>query len=657
MYNTNLKHRIKNKVFAKKTFNDNILIIIKKQKFSITNTKHNYSMTIREQAYIELEANSIQDKYTHNLSSIFQKARDSLIKNGENEEATKAQYEIDFLNFNIISNKLTFLFSGTNDKGQTVEYPTLEQFTDDTYKFLIERQKKAKSPSLKARYSHILWLSPKKKIEYARAAINSYLELIKIRENQDTSFPSEFFGLRVLENIKNAFLLSISVKYKNEITKEEVIRLIKNYPETSKSANAIRFQLIELMLEQRTVFEKQDYKGIVAVCEQMILKSYPINKHLVIDILNLIIKVEIKQNNDTAKYEKRIAEMWEELSYDREDETNLVSSDFCKNALKIYKKLKDYSKVKELEKRFNELRKNIKLTSFGQDIDLTEIMENSRKYADKLTDKEPSAILNSLMTDKNLLPTLGEVEEIAQKIIKQSVFKDIIGTSILDRYGNTAQFFDGKEEYEYYQILQSYGISLQIQKSYLISEIIVAGVKKGKLNANSFLLFLQQYSWLGKELEMSSNGGKPVPYCWLALIAPALNEYFINLEFFFRNQKNDLNFVLCIDSLSLKIEGMLRDICEFKGITTFELKQDKKGRTISQEKDIHKLLYEPEIVNLIDKDDLLFFKYLLVEKAGYNLRHRVAHSLMTYNEYNINLMNLLIMAVLKFGRYNFVKTT
>jgi hypothetical protein len=612
------------------------------------------SRTIREQAYIDLETKSIQEKYTYNLSAIFQKLRDTLIQKGETDEATKSQYEIDFLNFNINTNKLSFLYSGTNNKGEPFEYPSLKLFTDDTYNFLIERQKNAKSPSLKARYSHILWLSPKKKIEYAKTAIDNYLKLIKIREKQDIDFPNDHFGLRVLENIKNAFLLALSVKYKVEVTKKEVIRLVKKYPETSSSAKAIRFQLIGLMLEQKSVFKETDFNGIVKVCEQMISKPYPTNKHSVIDVLNLIIKVAKKLKNETANYEREIAEIWEELSYDREDETNLVSSDFCKNALKIYKKLKLTTKVKELEKRFNELRKNIKLSSLGQEIDLTEVMEGFRKYADKLTDNEPYFIINNLMTDKGLLPTLDEVEKQAKETGKHSFLQHFANTTILDRNGNTSQYFTDKEEYEYYQILQSYHFSIELIKSNLIREIIFAGIKKGKLNANTFLSYLQQYSWLGNELEMSSNGEKNVPYCWLGLIAPAFNEYFTNLEFFFRNQTNYPNFILCIDSLSLKIEGMLRDICEFKGITIFELKPDKKGRTISQEKDIHKLLYEPEIADLIDKDDLLFFKFLLVEKAGYNLRHRVAHSLMTFYEYEINLMNLLIMAVLKFGKYNLV---
>ena len=100
---------------------------------------------------------------------------------------------------------------------------------------------------------------------------------------------------------------------------------------------------------------------------------------------------------------------------------------------------------------------------------------------------------------------------------------------------------------------------------------------------------------------------------------------------------------------------MLRDICIFNKITTFELKPDKEGRTISVEKDIHKLLYDPELTKIINKDDLLFFKFLLVEKAGYNLRHRVAHSLMKYNDYHIDLMNLLLIAILRFGKYDFVR--
>lgn len=611
-------------------------------------------MTLLEKAYLELELKSIDEKQIHKLSNKFRLVKDTYIKNSENEEALKAQFEIDFLNFNISENKLTFIYSGTNESGEPYEYPSIKQFTDDTYKYLIERQKNVKAINLKARYSHILWLSPERKIEFAETAIDNYLKLIQIREEQDIKFPDENFGLKVLENIKNAFFLSVSIKYRTEEVKEEINRIVKKYSEKSNYSKVIKLQLIKLMLKNKLIFKVDDFSGIVEVCEKLMLKAYSYNKHSVIDILNLIIKVEIKLKNDTVKYERRVAELWEELSTEREDETNIVSIDFCRNALKIYKKLNDKDKVKELEKRFSKLKKNIKLAKVSQEIDLTEMMQEYRKYAEELTDKESFVIINSLMNDKSLLPTLNQVEKLANETIKQSFLSFLANTSIIDSKGNTSQHFNDKEEYEYFQKLQNYQFSLQLSYSNLIREIIFLGIKKEKLNASTFFLFLEQNSWLGKELEMSSNSGRLTPYCWLALIAPALNDYFINLEFYFSNKKNYPNFILCIDSLSVKIEGMLRDICEFIGITTFELKADKKERTISQEKDIHKLLYEPELAKLIDKDDLFFFKFLLIEKAGYNLRNKVAHSLMTFNDYNLDYMNLLIMAVLKLGKYNFV---
>lgn len=612
-------------------------------------------MNIIEKAYIELEEESIKSTKNHNLSLIFQNARDLLTKNGDFEKAKKMQYEIDFLNFRIEENVLLPLFSGTNDKGERCEYPSLTVFTKETYDYLIEREKQVKSQKLKAIYSHILWLSPEKEFKYAKTAIENYLELSKIREKQDIEFPNEYFGLDVLNSVKNAFLLSVSTKYEVEKIKNYIIKLIKEYSEESQSVITIKLQLIRLMIEQKNIFKAQNFDGIVEICEQIIQKNHSNDKFLIIEILNLIIKIVQKLKKSIVKYEERIAEVWEELSVDREDKSNLVSSEFCKNALTIYKKLKKTDKISELEKRYEILRKSINLPLIEHKVDLTELMNEFRRIAEELTNHSTNTIINYLMRDQNILPTYDSVKEQAEETNKNSFLSYIANTSILDRNGNTSQYFSTEEEYEYFKILESYKFSIEITRIHLIREIIFAGIKKGKLNTREFLLFLQKNSWLGKELELSLDGQKVDSYCWLALIAPALNEYFINLEYYLKNPNNISNFILCIDSLSLKIEGMLRDICIFNKITTFELKSDKEGRTISVEKDIHKLLYDPELTKIINKDDLLFFKFLLVEKAGYNLRHRVAHSLMKYNDYHIDLMNLLLIAILRFGKYDFVR--
>lgn len=323
--------------------------------------------TTLDEGYEFLETKAIEENYSHNICDIFKGIREDYIKNNQEEEAKKAQYEIDILNFNINENELSFMFAGTNEKGEQVQYPTLKLFTEETYQYLYNRQKNSINPLIKSRYSHILWLSPKKKIEFAVSAIDEYLKLIRIREKQEQENPNEHFGLKVLDNIKNAFLLSVSIKSKTDETKKEILRIVKKYSLESSSANAIRFQLINLMLKHKLIFKASDFKGIISVCTKHLKKIYETNnKHKAIDMLELMIKIEKKLDNKTIDLETKIAELWEELSYDREDGTNIVSSEFCKNAIKQYKKVKHTKKVKELEKRFNVLRKNIKLGKFGE---------------------------------------------------------------------------------------------------------------------------------------------------------------------------------------------------------------------------------------------------------------------------------------------------
>ena len=50
-----------------------------------------------------------------------------------------------------------------------------------------------------------------------------------------------------------------------------------------------------------------------------------------------------------------------------------------------------------------------------------------------------------------------------------------------------------------------------------------------------------------------------------------------------------------------------------------------------------------------------FFQVLLIEKAGLNLRHKIAHCLIYYPEYNISCMHLLLLILFRLGRYDFVK--
>ena len=95
----------------------------------------------------------------------------------------------------------------------------------------------------------------------------------------------------------------------------------------------------------------------------------------------------------------------------------------------------------------------------------------------------------------------------------------------------------------------------------------------------------------------------------------------------------------------------MRDLCRLCGGVTVNMTTDHRSRTVEREKDLHSLLYADVIVELLDEDDLLYFRFLFVEQAGYNLRNLVAHGLTTQEHYTLEYALLTLLAVFRIARY------
>jgi len=610
-----------------------------------------------ESLYKHLEEKALDYKYPHQIGNLFQKLRDSKHEENKLDEAGKAQSEIDFFNFVLKDGEIKPTFTRSNDKGEVVEYPGINRFDDKAYEYLIGRLDSTHNPLIKARYSQILWCSPKKHAKYAKNAVDSYLELIKIYEEKDKKSPQEHFGLDLLRAFENAYSLGHQINYKLEEIKSELKRLVIKFNFNSSSSFVLRATLIELMLKRKKTFLKEDFKGFEKICWR-ISKSLAKeeNIHAAIDMLELGEKVDRKQEKKTHNWRKHVAKSYESLMKQAEEkDDSLVSLHFCQLAIENYKKLNDKGKIKELEKKYSELKNSIKLKEVKTEVDLTEHVKKCKEIAKKIAQNSSEGIIKILMLDKSILPKYKDMEKIVEEHSKIFITQYLFPTNIIDQRGHPVQHFSGEDEQKYFHVLQQYGWEIKLNKIHLINEIFFAAIRENKLSINSLLEFLNNHSWYGKDISKKMPNDKTIVYNWLNLLAPSLHEYFIQIQYYFLNAINYPNLVLSIDSLTLKIEGLLRDICQFSGVTTFYMTEDNKGRNIVMEKDIHALLYEEPIKTLFDEDDLLFFKFFLVEKAGYNLRHKIAHSLMLFEEYSIVYIHLLILALLRLGKYDFVK--
>jgi hypothetical protein len=105
------------------------------------------------------------------------------------------------------------------------------------------------------------------------------------------------------------------------------------------------------------------------------------------------------------------------------------------------------------------------------------------------------------------------------------------------------------------------------------------------------------------------------------------------------------NFVLCIDSLALKFEGILRDFAKVIGAPS---QVHSKGW--NREAYIEDLLEDEKIKSFLHEDDVLLFKYLFTSQ-GQNIRNNVAHSFYKFHHYKPELMILIILAVLRISKY------
>lgn len=593
-----------------------------------------------ETLYTHLEEEILTYDHYFEITDLFKKFRDTRHEENNVEEVEKAQWEIHYLSFNLEEGEIGPEWEQTDRNGQLFVYPHLDIFDEKIYKYLIMRLDATNHPKLKARYAHILWCSPKKHHKFAKIAVDSYLDSISIFEERYDNNDEKDYSSEIAKVVMNAYAIARKINYEVDKIKLELQRLIQKFSSGSAYSS---YNLIEFMLKPKKKFTEKDFDGLQNICWQ-IAESFSDDGHTAIDFLKLGEKVDQRLEKQSHDWIFRIAQHNETQMklFEKGPEVALV---FCMKAIENYKRVSNEEKVKELEKRYSEFKDSMEFHTFKEDVDITEIVRWTRDFArDFVKNATSEEIIGRLISDKVFLPTAQEAEKSVNEQFKRSPLLHLLPKVISDQSRNPAQHFETDDEKKYHSLLESYQLQLEMGNTYLINAVLTEAISERKLSIDILLDFLNKNCWYGKILN------------WLNLIAPALNEYFRQVDFHLADPThNSHNFVLSLDSLTLKIEGLFRHLCQLNGVTTSRHKQDNSGRNIVQEKDIDALLREDVIQELFDEDDLLFFKFLLVEKCGYNLRHKIAHTLLPFHAYNWHYMNLMILALLRLGKYDFAQ--
>ena len=178
-----------------------------------------------EEVYKYLETLSLADKYPSSVSDIWQKYRDEKYKTKDMDAVNLAQLEMDIFNFTIRDNELHSMRSGSDNEGNPVEYPSLNNFSEESFEHIKNKYAETNNIYLRVRYAHLLWLSPHKNQKYAQSAIDDYFTIISESDQEIKSGELNESPHKILYYLKNLFPLSVQIKYRSN----EVIKLYPMY--------------------------------------------------------------------------------------------------------------------------------------------------------------------------------------------------------------------------------------------------------------------------------------------------------------------------------------------------------------------------------------------------------------------------------------------
>ena len=431
-----------------------------------------------------------------------------------------------------------------------------------------------------------------------------------------------------------------SINYKIEEFKDFVLNIINNPNKDSSCYLRLQLDCIKILLDKvkRAKLKKEVLKELEDLCQEAL--NNDLNEFFTVDYLETGEKISQTLKTDSARWVLKQAEYYEGLS---NKENPIIAPEYCQKAIDLYKKLNNETKINELYKKYSYLSKSIKLSQYCTDsVDLTPCIKEYEKIAEELSSEE---ILKFIIYSSDIIPKYNEDKKFIEKQNEQYFLSSFVHTNIIDEYGHIIGKLDTEEDELKHRMYNYCDIWYDMQ-SKIFSHFLRKTIELKKINAEIVLNFLKN-TWYGANIEKELSGGDIYKYNWLQYIGPSIESFFLKFEKFINGDESSILYIQEIDSLSLKIEGMIRDMISLASIDEFQAFYFDRNKNFNW-CNINKYLKDSNIFRIIPENDVYFLKYFLTEHR--NLRNRVAHSLTFLGEYGIYNMVILFIAILRLSK-------
>lgn len=550
----------------------------------------------------------------------------------------KIRVERKVLSIQLNNGDLIPQISTPNKDGDLISYPTLDSFSKKEVDYLKTRLHNTNNHWIKCRYSHLLW-NKTKNTKYAEIALNSYLMII---DNVIVPNFNSYCLIDIIQYIKAIVFITEKTKIKREQVKHKLVELIKE----EQTPTFIRANIIET-IEASKLYKPIELEFALKTLYSLVDLSEDVNYTANQFLLNLAIKLAKRLQKNTSEYYIKLAENEGLVISNHPDEEDFIRFTSFGEMAMYYKKGGDIEQSDRSFKEYTRLKSKIVLDKvqkkFTEDENKT-INEYLNDKLDSLLKHPVDLILQYISSGNDLLITNELLNELVEKGYKNPLL-NIFNITEFDENINyrksSQQFSADKRRFEYF----SSHYSLFVFPLFI--KLFANGIINGKINYYSVYKSLKMNTWYGQRFEKRlAERVLDKDTTWLSLFAPALHDYFSQIEMgFIMKGKLTPNYILCIDSLTLKFEGALRDFIRLTGgNTTIEKEGELREQTLEQ------LLSNSSIIDNFTLEDISLFEYVFTNK-GWNLRNNVAHCFYPYSSYSFEKATLVLLCILRLGRY------
>lgn len=570
-------------------------------------------------------------------------------KSTSDEVIQKLQWEIEACLFEVRGNKL-FSFSTSNGKniGEILEYPDINEYQKTAFDFLINRANNSQSVYLQAKYNLLLWYSILKKNNvYAKKSSENFIKTINECLTRIKEGEYSYEIARLIEN-----LLAIVNESKQNIAETKL--LVETLLQNDNLNFWVKHEIIDEMFKYPKIFKSHDFTIANTIFnDQLKISTNELDDFSLINYyLPTAIKVAQKLKNNVKIWFEEIGNANLRLAErEIEDDRNWIKLDYYRAAIEAFRSCGNQIKKEQTEQLYFELKPKIKLDTFCVDFDeetiakLKEYQEEIKKFALALL-KHPQEYIYSNLANGKYFPKIEDVRKVSKE--NRNNFLEFVVTLQFDNNKNISR--KSVEDDEKRELLEIYGNRMRETFLPFMHYFFVYGIKSGHITAKSFLKYFARTTWIGKPYVRIDLGGELEEINWINQIAPAINEFFNQILAWGESKYYSPNFILCIDSLTLKIEGLFRNFSERLNVST-----SKGKRNGVQEVLAHDIINNEIIREYFNEEDMLLFDYVFSNNGGLNLRNNIAHCFYSENEYHPDKMFLLLAVLLRLGKYNIEK--